>query len=171
MDVWAEFRQHFEFNDGSLPEVQLEDLGAAGVLSACRRLTEMGEFDAGFRGAWDVTENRSRDDLSFLESVQGVVEHRFESFHWTFSRVRVGGVELPELGVFVFDDAIYLNYRMGPAWTSATVTAFLELLELLLSVAPSSRLASGSSMLRPDAFMQSWTAFALERSSNKSRPA
>lgn len=171
MDVWAEFHKQFDTDDGSLPEVHLHDLGSAGILTACHLLTERGGMPRPNYSVWDIREQRDRTDLAWTEAVRGVVDRRFECFQSLFSGIRVSDTTLPELGVYVSDDEIALNYRMGSEWNTATVAAFLELLELLLSVAPSSRMVPDRTIPDPDAFMKSWTAFALERSSIKSRTA
>ena len=51
-----------------------------------------------------------------------------DPFHHCISGVVAAGVELPALGVFVWPDAIELDYRMGREWGPAQVAGFFELL-------------------------------------------
>ena len=43
-------------------------------------------------------------------------------------KVAIGGTEVPELGVATFEDAVILDYRMGPAWDAERISALFELL-------------------------------------------
>jgi hypothetical protein len=82
-----------------------------------------------------------------------------EAFHFCFTGLRSGSVELPELGLFVFSDSVELDYRMDPHWTKELLTGFFELLHDLCRIAPGARL--GIPALEPppepDCFLQAWS--------------
>ncbi|MEZ6235551.1 MAG: hypothetical protein R3B68_15300 [Phycisphaerales bacterium] len=62
-----------------------------------------------------------------------------EEIHFVFT-VEFGGVSMPPLGLWVFEDGIGLNIRMGPEWTQRCAIAYLELLRSIWNRVPSPRL-------------------------------
>ena len=84
-----------------------------------------------------------------------------ESIHFCFTGMRVGGVELPELGLFVFPDGVELDYRMGTRWTREAIGAFFEFLRELRAIAPNATVGTPSvePPPYPDRFMEAWRRY------------
>ena len=63
-----------------------------------------------------------------------VVEGRAEPFHCLCQGLSYEGEILPDIGVFVFDDRIALDYRMGQEWDARKLKALFGLLKELKGI-------------------------------------
>ena len=63
---------------------------------------------------WSVTHSKDCPLESVPNAAALVVLGEAEPIHFVLRDIDVGGVRLPDLGVFVFADQIALDYRMGP---------------------------------------------------------
>lgn len=154
----------FLHDDGSLPGIELrfghvrEIPGVYEFLLARSRITTP---EASF---WDeVAEREVRLD-SVPNAASFVVNGTTDCFRLCV-KTQVAGVDLPELGLFVFRENLELDGRMGPEWTEDKVLAFFELLHLLKELAPSLELANPDleGVVNPAAFFRFWDAYELER--------
>lgn len=110
---------------------------------------------------WDRRQQRSVALDAVPNAAELVASGDAEVFHFCFTGLRVGAVELPELGLFVFSDGVELNYRMGPHWTRESITAFFELLRNLCRVAPKATIGipSVEPPPEPDRFLEAWSRY------------
>lgn len=160
--AWAELHDLFETDDGSLPEIRVDfaapDALVAGYAvlraRAARIVSEAPTF-------WSIeAEERALDSVP--NAAELVVSGDAEPFHVVLGGLDVGGVELPDLGVFVTPDQIALDYRMGPAWGPAQLGALFELLRELVRADPAARLTLEEGVrsevrARFDAAWRRWT--------------
>ncbi|AKJ27087.1 hypothetical protein AAW51_0396 [Caldimonas brevitalea] len=63
--------------------------------------------------------------------VRLVVSREAEAFHLVLGGMRMAGVTLPDLGVFVQPGGVTLDYPMGSEWGEMQIEAFVKLLRLL----------------------------------------
>ena len=130
----------FDVDDGSLPEIRLSGMSPD---DTPRLYTRLRALAAEIREGARFRDRRVARDAG-VDSVPNaaalVAAGDAEPFHFILVSPQVGGVTLPDLGVFVFRDEIALDYQMGPAWGPSEVTAFLGLLDALARSAPGSRL-------------------------------
>jgi hypothetical protein len=163
--LWRDLRDLFEIDDGSLPEIR--------VVYADRRAPVAGFGHLRKRAARVVTHNPSfwsneRNEDVALETVPDaaalVVSGSAEPFHVVLGGIESSGVVLPDLGVFVFSDALYLDYRMGPAWSEAEVRALFELLAELMAFDSQSSLSLEEGVVPEVAerFVAVWTRWRAE---------
>jgi len=84
-----------------------------------------------------------------------------EAFHHCIAGVVSAGVELPVIGVFVWQDTIELDYRMGKEWGPHQVAGFFELLRECCALDPGASVvpAKGEGPLYPDQFVNAWRRF------------
>ncbi len=85
--------------------------------------------------------------------------------HHMLGPITWNGVQLPELGIFVADDQLAIDYRMGPEWNPANVHALLTLFAALQDLDPAATVtledyAAPSAETR---FQQIWKDFLKER--------
>ena len=68
---------------------------------------------------------------------------------------------LPVLGVFVWQDVVELDYRMGPDWGPAQVVGFFELLRDCCALDPAAVVlpAEVEGPPYPDRFLQAWSSY------------
>jgi hypothetical protein len=110
---------------------------------------------------WDKRQQRSITLDGVPNAAELVANGDAEAFHFTFSGLQAGAVELPPLGLFVFPNCLELNYRMGPHWTRKTIASFFELLRELCTLAPQATIAVPSVEPPPEAdqFLQAWSRY------------
>jgi hypothetical protein len=139
--LWTELHYFFDTDDGSLPRVCLDYQDKRAVVGAFKYLRTRGQ-DVTYQGAtfWSVTHARDRPLDSVPNAAVLVVSGDAHAFHFLLRGIEVDGIRLPDLGVFLFDEGIELDYRMGPEWRSAEVVAFFRLLLNLASLDPNASL-------------------------------
>jgi len=151
-------RDCFGYDDGSLPGVELRDVTSEQILviyDYIRRGSRVSTLDAKF---WDKRQERAVSLDAVSNAAELVANGAVEAFHFCFTGLRVGAVELPELGLFVFANTVELDYRMGPHWTRERIAAFFELLRELCRIAPDATLGVASVEGPPaaDRFLEAW---------------
>jgi hypothetical protein len=160
--LWQQVGECFDTDDGSLPGIVIDKLspsGVAAVYAMLRRRSRM---------ATDAPEFRSRTQEASLpvDSVPNAAElvaaGQAEPFHHCIAGVVAAGVELPVLGVFVWQDAVELDYRMGRKWGPAQVAGFFELLRDCCALDPGAVVvpAESEGPPYPDRFLQAWASYA-----------
>src|SRR5262245_26156890 len=101
--LWGELHDLFDTDDGSLPEIRVDYSAPNATVAGYALLRE--------RAAQIVTENphfwsKTRDAECPLDSVSNaaalVVSGEAEAFHVVFGGIESRGMNIPDLGVFVF---------------------------------------------------------------------
>lgn len=127
--LWTELHELFEDDDGSLPHVLLNFKDRQAVVAAYARLRELGQdITHGGASIQLVREPESRPLVEVPNAAQLVASGEAESFHLLLGCIEVDGRVIPDLGVYVDEDRLVFDYRMGPEWTPASLTAFFALL-------------------------------------------
>ena len=129
----------FDSDDGSLPEVRLTGLTVDQMPLVYARLRAIASRINDGAYFWDRRGDREASVDSVPNAAALVVSGDAEAFHLVLQDPRVGAVALPPLGVFVSPEEIALDYRMGPEWGPAEVSALVDLLCDLKRLAPGSR--------------------------------
>jgi hypothetical protein len=138
MGVWKRLHFLFDTDDGALYPVRLTGLDADGVAAAFAFIRSRARLspDTVF---WHRGLDREERLIAYREPARLVAAGEAEPFHVLARGLSLGGVTLPDLGVFVWPEAITLDYRPGPAWGEPQVLALFELLRQLTALAPGSR--------------------------------
>ncbi len=154
-------------HDGSLPGIELAGLSPQEVSAIYLFLRSRSRLSPGEPTFWDNVAERDVPVDSVPDAAALVASGWADAFHLCVEGLSVGGIGLPELGVFVFADSIELDYRMGPHWTEDAIRAFFELLFVLAGIAPSATIGSAEveGIPNPDAFLRTWEHYRLERTS------
>jgi hypothetical protein len=145
MDPLESLRELFSQDDGSLPEIRVEGLGRAAVNRAVALVQGYAVAPLKY-GHPDGASGPPGTD------------------HFV-ARLRVEGSDLPELGVGAFDDALILDYRMGPAWTADAIRTFLALLHRIAGLEPGAYVEiepEASPELRR-AFQKAWLIYLTDK--------
>src|SRR5687768_7482029 len=140
--LWAELHDLFDTDDGSLPEVRVDFADKQAVIAAFAELRSRGQ-DAANGGAtfWSIAHSEACPLSSVPNAAELVVSGEAEPFHLLLRGIDIGGVRLPDLGVFVFDDEIAIDYHMGPQWGPNEVRGLFQVLLELSRLDPESSLA------------------------------
>jgi hypothetical protein len=162
LDLWAQVGDCFDSDDGSLPGIRVTNLSPAGLSAVYamlrRRSHSVGNYPAEF---WSRTGDQSVLVDSIPDPAALVAAGEAEAFHFCIGGLVAGGVELPVLGVFVWTDAIELDYRMGPDWGPAQVAGFFELLRDCCALDPGTSVVpeEGEGPPNNDRFRRAWAAY------------
>ncbi len=149
-------------DDGSLPGVEIQNLSTnevAQIYSWIRSNSTVESLDPVF---WDNRNDRNRPIDSVPNAAALVAAGDAAPFHVAVSNLIVDRVAIPTLGVFVFQDMISLDYRMGSEWQAEQVFAFFTLIRKLVrfSQAGSVHPETNEGPPHPDAFAISWAYFS-----------
>lgn len=135
--LWDEVHEFFDTDDGSLPEVHMNysdpHAVSRGFTLLLDRSRELVADDGQF---WSKAAEKARPVNSVPNAAALVVSGEAEAFHVVIEDIRCGGVTLPDLGVFVFQDQICIDFRMGEHWGPAELAGFFGLLADLAALDP-----------------------------------
>lgn len=126
---------------GALPGISIHDLTGPQVAIVYATLRSRSRREFGEQTFWDreLAQDRKLDDVP--EAAELVIRGHADSFHHCLHAIEVGGVELPPLGIFVFDDEIELDYDPSDAWGWNEIAGLFELLLEIAQIAPEARIS------------------------------
>jgi hypothetical protein len=138
--LWQELHDLFDTDDGSLPEIQIRNLASDEVIAifdylqnACHQLAKSASF-------WSIEDQEDKPINSVPNAAALVTQGRAEAFHVLCQELNYGGEVIPDIGVFVFDDQINLDYRMGAEWNAGKLKALFEILQEIIRIAPAAKI-------------------------------
>lgn len=130
---WQEVIALFETDDGSLPDIEIDNLSGEEVISGYEFVRNSAESLATLNPYyWSTTQNREIP-IKFADNPSiHVVSGEAESFHLCFDGIKSPmGKTIPTLGLFVFPDGLNFDYRMGSDWNLEAVQGLFEFLDAL----------------------------------------
>jgi len=130
----------FATNDNSLPEVCISGLRGDEVSEIYLFMRRITRFLVGAPVFRHLAEHADKYLDSVNNAAQLVVSGEANPFHFLTRGIKISDIILPDLGVFVFDNAIALDYEKGKAWGKPQIKAFFELLGTVFSKAVGPRL-------------------------------
>jgi hypothetical protein len=157
-DLWTQVGECFNTDDGSLPGIEIANLSADGVAAIYAMLRGRSKLAGEPPVFWSRTNDESLSVDSVPNAAALVVAGQAEAFHHCIEGVLAAGAALPVLGVFVWQDCVELDYRMGPEWGPSQVAGFFELLRDCCAIAPEAVVipAKFEGPPYPDRFAQAW---------------
>ncbi len=158
--LWDELRDQFEVDDGGLYDIRVDFAEARCLVAAFRLLRDRGVLNPGAT-FWSVSEQRDVPVPEVEDAAALVVAREAEPFHVVFSGLGANGVAIPDLGAFVFQEQLALDYRMGPEWNPATLQGLFHLLLELSAPDPGAKLSLEEGVLPEVAsrFDRCWRRF------------
>ena len=114
MDLPNQLGELFAVDDGSLPEIRVEGLEPQAVAQALALLQAV---------AIQPLKYGHERGPTALPSGNHFV-----------ATLNIAGSQLPELGFATFDNALIVDYRMGPVWTLDRIHALFELLHRICAL-------------------------------------
>ncbi|WP_282298156.1 hypothetical protein [Stenotrophomonas sp. PS02289] len=120
---------NFSKDDGSLPEVEIDFCDPALIPKAFALLFARGGVVASAGGA-TLWRRDTEEDIAFTgpECADLVIGETADPFHLLLGGICVEGAHIPDLGVFVHQGGLILDYRMGPEWGFDQISALMALL-------------------------------------------
>ncbi len=127
----AEILDLFSVDDGGLPEICLQGLTGNEVEEIYQALRQATRFLVGSPVFRHRGEHADKPLDSVPNAARLVVQGEADPFHFLCRGITVDGVPLPDLGVFVLDTAVALDYERGPAWGPSQVAGLFRLVRSL----------------------------------------
>lgn len=134
--LWSQLHYLFDTNDGSLPDIELNHLTAKEVENVYVYLRLNSKIVSRGSYFWSITTQEEVPVDSVENAASLVVNDESECFHIVVGGLSFGEVAIPDLGIFVFKDSIFLDYRMGQEWGSAELDALFTLFSKIREIAP-----------------------------------
>ena len=161
-DAWKIARRNFTEDDGSLPGLEFRNLDPASVRNLVQYFFHHGTLTNDDATLWH---NQMQADVPIakLDDPAGLVVSGIAApFHCCFQLQAMGVNIIPELGLFVFQGTVAIDYRMGPDWNPDNVDAFFRLLVHLKSIAPEASIESedGEGLPYPDEFKNALSRYS-----------
>lgn len=162
--LWKELGDLFDTDDGSLPEVRVDYRESAATASGYALLRQRAARVSDKAFFWSKIHDAERPLDSVTNAAALVVSGEAAPFHVVFSGIQSGGVSVPDVGVFVFQDQLALDFRMGPAWGPRELEAFFGVLGELASLDPNASLSLHEGVLPDEAarFQNAWRRWSAE---------
>src|SRR5262249_8158556 len=133
----AQVSRSFDTDDGSLPGIEITNLSPDGVTTIYTMLRARSRLAGEAPEFWSRNQGTSLPVDSVPNAAALVAAETAEPFHHCIAGLVAAGVELPVLGVFVWQDTVELDYRMGREWGPSQVAGFFELLRDCCALDPS----------------------------------
>ena len=134
--LWDQLHDLFDTDDGMLPDIELRDLRGNEVEGIYAFLRSRSEIIPPGTSFWSNTEQRSVPVDTVENAARLVVVGEGQPFHVLLHGLTFAGATIPDLGVFVWQNEIGLDYRMGPDWNPTRLRALFECLYQLQQIAP-----------------------------------
>ncbi len=167
MPNWTElYHDLFEIDDGALPGITISGLTSEDIVRIYAHLRSSGEISSVDAHFWHQALRSDQPIDSVPNPAELVIRGEASSFHLCFRGLAIGPVEIPELGIFVFEqsDCVELDYRRGPEWTAAKVEALFHLLLSIKKMASNAKVALDSEVADSETavFAKAWEDFLAE---------
>ena len=134
--LWQHVRELFEGDDGSLPDIFVENLSEIEIITVYEWvMSRCSVF--GNPMAWSITDKKDIAIKDIHRPAQAFVEGEIEMFRHGLADLSYDGRKLPELTICVELEGISFDYRKGAAWNAHTVQALFSMLADIKQIAPS----------------------------------
>ena len=159
--LWDEVGVCFNNDNGSLPGIEVANLSPTGVSAVYAMLRRRSRLSGDPPEFWNRTRDASVPVDAVSDAAGLVAAGEADAFHHCVEGQVAGGVELPVLGVFVWPDAVELDYRMGREWGPALVAGFFVLLRVCCALYPSEVVlpAKSEGPTYPQRFLRAWSSY------------
>ena len=146
--LWQELHYLFDTDDGSLPEIWIMNLSKDGVVAVFSYLQNASNRITSSASFWSIEDQQDKPVNSVPNAADCVIQGRAEAFHCLLEGLAYNGVVIPDIGVFIFDDQVSLDYRMGREWDARKLKALFDILKELKRIDPGAKVSMENSALR-----------------------
>jgi len=170
-ELWPQLRDIFETDDGSLPDIFVENLSGDQVQSIYHWVRSQCDVycDDGAPTLWDRVAECVVAITDLDDPAQLVLDGRAEPFRHGLTRFSISDVEIPQLTVAVAPNSIEFDYRMGSEWGPSQVAALFDFLWAIQQLAPDARIShvhEGGSKCSLN-FTNAWNQFTRDQSATE----
>ncbi len=139
MELWNKLCHLFEKDDGSLPDIFVENISSeesVKIYSWVMSLTK----PYGEPCLWSLEEERNIPISDLDNPARYYVQGKSESFRHGLQGFIFNGVKIPQLSICVGDTGIEFDYRMGKDWGAKETWALFEFLFHIKGIAPNAKI-------------------------------
>jgi hypothetical protein len=160
-NLWESVGVCFDTDDGSLPGIEVAHLSSAGVAAVYAMLRRRSHLVGDPPVFWSRVEEACIAVDAVPNAAALVASCDADAFHHCISGIVAASVELPIIGVFVWPNAVELDYRMGSEWSAVRVAGFFELLRDCCACDPTAVIvpAEFEGPPYPDRFAEAWSRY------------
>ncbi len=136
-ELFEQVRHLFENDDGSLPDIFVDNLTDGEVVTVYNWVVSIGgiqNIESMELWSHDAEDNLPYEDVD--NPAQKFVDGKLSIFHICLDKLVIEDVEIPQLGVFVEPQRIAFDYRMGKQWGKKEVNALFEFFYRIMQMAP-----------------------------------
>lgn len=127
VNPWPMVRQFFEADDGSLPEIQLENFTDEQFVSVYESVMSQCSI-VGEPTVWSESNEKDIPLREVARPAHELISGRIEMFRHGLADLRIDGTRLPLLTICLEKGYISFDYSMGSEWNQQTVAALFEFL-------------------------------------------
>lgn len=132
--AWHELQALFARDDGSLPDIEIRHVSPQGLAAMYAFIRARSTIVTEALSFWSEIAKRETP-LDVVPNVaELVVSGQAVPCHFVVRGLSFHDTVIPDLGVFIFQQQIALDYRMGPEWGPRQLLALFELLRSLLTL-------------------------------------
>lgn len=139
MVPWQQVFDLFDVDDGSLPDVFVDELSRDEVVDIYDWIMSHCS-GPGSRTAWSISKQADVPIADLPSPARAYLDGEVETFRHVLADLSIGGVPLQDMTVCMEDAGLSIDYRKGPQWTETTINALLELLARIQQRAPGARI-------------------------------
>ena len=166
-EFWPQLHELFDTDDGSLPEIVVENLPNEQVRTIYQWVRSQCDIYCDSRDPklWDRVQECDVPIKSLDDPAQLVISGAADPFRHGLTQLSISGVELPQLTVAVSPSEISFDYRMGSEWGPSEVAALFDFLRSIHQMAPDAKIShshEGDSKRSPS-FANAWREFTREK--------
>lgn len=145
---WEKIRALFEDDSGNFPEICICNLSSEAVIEIFTRIKSITKTFVGKPFFFDRRDGKEKLLLSEENPAGLVVKGEADPFHFLVRGLEIDGTRLPDLGVFVLQNAISLDFEPGREWGECQTLGFITLLSQLSDIGEKISTSVGAVFLR-----------------------
>lgn len=134
----------FEKDDGYFPEIYLAKIPREKVVKIYDLIRAKTRFLVGSPTFFHRVEQKDKGIDSVPNAALEVVSRKAEPFHFLVQGVIFLETRIPDLGIFIFDNGVAIDYQKGKAWGEKEILAFFEFLRQVVDLAGDAEIAMDS---------------------------
>ncbi len=160
-ELWSLVHSCFDEDDGSFPSFEIDCLDVQSISDLYLLLRTKSKMLTNNPTFWDV-EQKIIKTLDAVENAATLVAlFKAEPFYFCVENLIVDNITLPCLGIYVFQESVAIDYKMGSDWNSDTVYGLFLFLKKIVTKYKGSKISPSESEgpPNPEIFMEAFKKF------------
>lgn len=139
MNIWNKLHHLFEKDDGSLPDIFVENITPDEIVTVYSWVLSLTK-PYGEPCLWSLEENRDIKITDISNPALYYIQGKSESFRHGLEEFYFNGVKIPQLTIYIGESGIDFDYRMGKEWNKIKLISLFEFLHEIRKIAPKSKI-------------------------------